>query len=160
MAEDPSINALSKLFILISCFFRRGIEDEPSPEADECGRSAGGSGGEENSGRREEESAGNGSKSGRSQHKRALRRKRQQLWRGRQNSPIPMHKSRLVLLEHCRMTPLLGPPGAWKTTLLLSLAGKLDSSVKVRALSLRLRYSSVSTLFIHPILFHSFLQNH
>ena len=31
----------------------------------------------------------------------------------------------------CRLTLLLGPPASGKTTLLLALAGKLDSSLKV-----------------------------
>ncbi|KAH7657268.1 Monosaccharide-transporting ATPase protein [Dioscorea alata] len=35
------------------------------------------------------------------------------------------------IIRPCRMTLLLGPPGSGKTSLLLALAGKLDSSLKV-----------------------------
>jgi ABC-type hemin transport system ATPase subunit len=38
-----------------------------------------------------------------------------------------------LLLVTCRMTLLLGPPGAGKTTFLLALSGKLDKTLKVRS---------------------------
>lgn len=37
----------------------------------------------------------------------------------------------MFFCENYRMTLLLGPPSSGKTTLLLALAGKLDSSLKV-----------------------------
>ena len=36
-----------------------------------------------------------------------------------------------IIFFFCRMTLLLGPPSSGKTTLLLALSGKLDSSLKV-----------------------------
>jgi ABC-type hemin transport system ATPase subunit len=39
-----------------------------------------------------------------------------------------------LLLVTCRMTLLLGPPGAGKTTFLLALSGKLDKTLKVEFL--------------------------
>lgn len=39
-----------------------------------------------------------------------------------------------------RMTLLLGPPGAGKTTFLLALAGKLDNNLRVRFLSFIFAY--------------------
>ncbi|XP_016551122.2 pleiotropic drug resistance protein 1 [Capsicum annuum] len=51
---------------------------------------------------------------------------------------LPSRKRKLTILNDvsgfikpCRMTLLLGPPGCGKTTLLLALAGKLDSALKV-----------------------------
>jgi ABC-type multidrug transport system ATPase subunit len=39
------------------------------------------------------------------------------------------------MLEHARMTLLLGPPGAGKSTLLLALAGKLDADLEVKSIT-------------------------
>ncbi|WMV48222.1 hypothetical protein MTR67_041607 [Solanum verrucosum] len=51
---------------------------------------------------------------------------------------LPSSKRQITILKDisgiikpCRMTLLLGPPSSGKTTLLLALAGKLDSSLKV-----------------------------
>ncbi|KAK9281885.1 hypothetical protein L1049_004792 [Liquidambar formosana] len=51
---------------------------------------------------------------------------------------LPSRKKHLTILQDvsgiikpCRMTLLLGPPASGKTTLLLALAGKLDSDLKV-----------------------------
>ncbi len=48
-----------------------------------------------------------------------------------------------VLLFLFRMTLLLGPPSAGKTTLLLALAGKLDSDLKVRTFGVPLNQTKM-----------------
>lgn len=48
-----------------------------------------------------------------------------------------------VLLFLFRMTLLLGPPSAGKTTLLLALAGKLDSDLKVRTFGVALNQTKM-----------------
>ncbi|KAJ0960089.1 hypothetical protein J5N97_000148 [Dioscorea zingiberensis] len=45
--------------------------------------------------------------------------------------PISILHDITGIIKPCRMTLLLGPPGSGKTSLLLALAGKLDSSLKV-----------------------------
>ncbi|XP_077210380.1 pleiotropic drug resistance protein 1-like [Tasmannia lanceolata] len=45
--------------------------------------------------------------------------------------PLPILHDVSGIIKPCRMTLLLGPPSSGKTTLLLALAGKLDSNLKV-----------------------------
>ena len=45
--------------------------------------------------------------------------------------PEDPYSNLLCIFFFCRMTLLLGPPSSGKTTLLLALSGKLDSSLKV-----------------------------
>lgn len=65
----------------------------------------------------------------------------------------------------CRMTLLLGPPGSGKSSLLMALAGKLDSNLKVHTVLLLrvllnrivVHYHLMSN-YKHPELFYTSLE--
>lgn len=53
----------------------------------------------------------------------------------------------MLIFGVCRMTLLLGPPSSGKTTLLLALAGRLGSDLKVCHLSLFCKVSNFNCMW-------------